>query len=82
MEREWVSMTLLDTERFVKNYQQNSRIEYRGILNGKKKKKKKEKGKTSRDPARNFEDSLSFFLPSFPFLREEKIEFENVTEGE
>ena len=42
VEREWVSMTLLDTERFVKNYQQNSRIEYRGILNGKK---KKEKGK-------------------------------------
>lgn len=47
-----------------------------------KRKKKKEKGKTSRGPARNFEGSLSFFLPSFPFLREEKIEFENVTEGE
>lgn len=64
----------------MKNYQQNSRIEYRGILNGKKKKKiGKEKKKTNRSVLR--EISKAFLSLSLLFLQEEKIEFENVTEG-
>lgn len=70
MEREWVSMTLLDTERFVKNYQQNSRIEYRGILNGKKKKRKRKKKRIE-----VFCEKFRrlFFLFPFLFCRRRKL---------